>query len=275
MSLEYRFDHRRAVESQLVGRKRNLCWLYFICFILLQLGAVLWCYLNGYLMPLNAQGGAHALSLRGKLDEQALRLAQQVDAMTQLQVRLAATQRAEAIQVASNEVLRDKLMLAETALAESRERLLLYEEVLAPTVGRGLDIQYLAIKRLLIDADGKKLAHERHYQYHLILTNIRGAEALVSGQFNLTLQGKSQGKPQSLPLKALVLMARSGKQTPRADNTFSFKHYQGLEGVIELPDGFTPQRVIIELMPVAGKKVRRQYAWDTFAPVETTTTSKE
>lgn len=276
MSLEYRFEHRNKVESPPARHKRSLCWLYFIVFVLLQIGIASWLYLSGYLTPVNAEGGVQALSLRGKVEEQERLLAKQADEIVRLETRVAGARRAEAIQVTSNEALQDKLVLAETELAESRERLLLYEEVLSPAeAGRGLNIQYLDIKRLLIDAEGKKLAHDRHYQYHLILTNVRGDAVLVDGKFNLTLRGEQQDKPLSLQLKDLMIADRKGKQTVPADNAFSFKHYQGLEGDIELPEGFTPQQVIIELMPVAGKKVRRQYAWDAFVSVKTTTTSKE
>lgn len=276
MSLEYRFDHRVNAELQPAAHKRSLCWLYFILFVLLQLCFVVWLYLSGYLTPVDAKGGVQALSLRGKVEEQERLLAKQADEIARLEARVATVQRSESIQTTSNEVLRDKLVLAETELAESRERLLLYEEVLAPpAVKRGLNVQYLDIKRSLIDAEGKKLAHDRRYQYHLILTNVRGAEALVKGRFDLTLSGEQQGKPLSLPLKDLALTASKGKQAASADNTFAFKHYQGLEGAIELPDDFKPRQITIELIPEMGKKVRRQYAWDAFVSVKKITTSKE
>lgn len=266
MGVEYHFDHRGQVELKPGKPKRSLCWLYFILFILLQAGLGGWLYLNGYLTPVDAVTGMAVPSLRTQLDRQEQQLARQSAEIERLSTRLAAVKRAEAIQSATMEALQKKLVLATTELNESRDRLLLYEEVLSTSSARGLNIQHLDIKQLLIDDAGKKLAHNRHYQYHLILTNVRGETAQVEGQFALSLRGKQQGKTVSLSLDALVIAGRDGQSSELADNAFAFKHYQGLAGNIELPVGFVPEQVIVELLPVSGKKVRRQYDWSVFVP---------
>ncbi|MGB1254732.1 MAG: DUF6776 family protein [Thiolinea sp.] len=273
MSLEYRFDHRGNVELQSGRQKRSLCWLYFLLFILLQLGVATWLYFSGYLTPVDSEGSVQALSLRGKMDEQERLIAKQSQEIVRLESQVATAQRAEAIQSTSNAVLRDKLVLAETELAESREHLLLYEEILSPqSLEKGLNIRYLDIKRLLIDGEGKKLAHDRYYQYHLILTNVRGDDALVKGKFSLSVRGEKDGKSLTLKLKELVA---DNKNKQQSGNRFALKYYQGLEGNIELPEGFKPQQVTIVLIPVAGKKVTRQYSWDAFELAKISTTSKE
>jgi len=279
MSLEYRFDHRGNVELQPTGYKRSLCWLYFLLFILFQLGVLAWLYSSGYLTPADSENSVQALSLRGKMDEQERLLGEQSKEILRLESRAAMAQRSESIQNTANTVLRDKLVLAETELAESRERLLLYEEVLSPqSLAKGLNIQYLDMKRLLIDKNGKKLAHDRYYQYHLILTNVRGDKSQVTGKFDLKIQGQQQGKTLTLPLETLLLKTESSvkhQSSEQVGYAFSLKYYQGLEGKIELPPTFKPEQVIIDLMPVSGKKVTRQYDWNAFQLAKISTTNKE
>lgn len=276
MSLEYRFDRRGNVELQPTGQKRSLCWLYFILFVLLQFAVAAWLYFSGYLTPADSEGSVQAISLRGKMNEQERLIEKQAEEILRLESRTATAQRSEAIQNTSNAALRDKLVLAESELAESRERLLLYEEILAPqSLEKGLNVQYMDMKRLLIDEQGKKLAHDRYYQYHLILTNVRGGDDVVTGKFFLNVRGEKNGKLLTLELKELIADAVGKQQSVKFDHQFSLKYYQGLEGKIELPDGFKPQQVTIVLQPVSGKKVTRQYDWDAFELAKMPTTSKE
>ncbi|MEZ5537449.1 MAG: DUF6776 family protein [Thiolinea sp.] len=267
MALEYRFDHRGNVELQ-NGQSRSYCWLYFLIFILLQLGVAAWLYFSGYLTPTDSEGSVQALSLRGKMDEQERLLNKQADDITRLESQVISAQRSEKIQQAANESLRKQLGVAETALAESRERLLLYEAILQPqSPDKGLNVLHLGIKQLLIDDTGKKLPHDRYYQYYLILTNIRGGsdDSLIEGTFNLKLNGEQNKKQVSLKLQD-IMVNNSREEPDQPFNRFSLKYYQGLEGNIELPEDFVPEQVIVELLPAAeaGKKVTRQFEWNSF-----------
>jgi hypothetical protein len=271
MALEYRFDHRGNVELQ-NGRKRSYCWWYFLIFILLQAGLAGWLYFSGYLTPVDSVGSVQALSLRGKMNEQERLLKIQAENITRLESQFVSAQRSEKIQQVANESLRQQLGAAETALAESRERLLLYEEVLSPqSLEQGLRVLHLGIRQLLIDESGKKLPHDRYYQYHLILTNIRGGndDSLVEGTFNLRLSGTTRGeqnKQVTLTLRD-VMVKTDQEKTDQAVDKFSLKYYQGLEGNIELPEDFVPEKITVELTPAAGKsgkKVTRQYDWNSF-----------
>lgn len=272
MALEYRFDHRGNVELQ-NGQQRSYCWWYFLTFVLLQAGLVAWLYFSGYLTPVDAQGTAQALTLRGKMNEQERLLNKQAEDITRMESQFISARRSEKIQQVANESLREQLGASETALAEARERLLLYEEILSPqSQERGLNVLHLGIKRLVIDEAGKKLPHSRYYQYHLVLTNVRGGndDSLVEGAFNLRFSGtqRSGEDEKSLTLALSDVMVRAGQDSSApADDRFSLKYYQGLEGRVALPEDFVPERVVVELLPdagKAGKKVTRQYDWNSF-----------
>ena len=278
MSLEYRFDHRGNVELQSAPARRSLCWLYFVLFVLLQVGVLVWLYSSGYLTPADSRTSVQAISLRGKMDEQERLLLKQAQAIALLEADVASAQRSESIQTASNTLLREKLELAETELAESRRRLLLYDEILSPeALVVGLNVQHLSIKRLFIDPNGKKLAHDRYYQYHLVLTNVRGSGQAVEGSLNISVLGQLDGKSIALLVNDLLIFSET-EQQKLAAGRFSLKYYQSLEGRFELPQGFVPTSVEVRLLPAPEEKfdrVTKQYAWETFKLLDKSTMSEE
>lgn len=286
MALEYRFDHRGNVELQ-SGHKRSYCWLYFLLFILAQAGLGVWLYINGYLTPVDSENNAQVLSLGSKLNGQEQQLELQAEEIIRLESQFVSARRSEKIQQTANEVLREKLGAAETALGESRERLLLYEEILAPeSLERGLDVRHLDFQQLLIDESGKKLAHDRYYKYHLILTNIRGDndDPLVSGTFSLKLVGKKTDKSGKKSTKNTTLtladikLKTAQEKADQSGNKFSLKYYQGLEGKIELPENFAPEQVVVELVPGSKKsarKVIKKYDWNTVKLANQSPTNEE
>ncbi len=265
MSLEYKIDHRGVAQLQ-TGQKRGYCWPVLLTLLILLLLASIWLFFSGYLTPAGATGGLQALSLRGKMDEQARMLDRQSEQILQLESQAAAAIRSRDVEVSANEVLRRKLSVAETDLAEARGRLLLYEDILSPkALDQGLNITHFAIKARVIDEEGNKLEPDRYYQYHLVLANVRGGETVASGQFELTLSGQQDNKPVTLKLDQLSSGA-TGNTRKASSNTFSLKYYQSIEGQIELPKSFIPVQAVVVLHPAAegSLAVTKTYDWASF-----------
>ncbi|HPQ94161.1 MAG: hypothetical protein KDI44_11070 [Thiothrix sp.] len=259
---EYRFEQRgRNTQVQYYPvYERSRCRWYFLAFVVAEVVVAAWLFFSGYLTPADARDGLQAISLRGKLDEQGRQLERQSQALEALEKQLASSVLSGQIQATANEALRRKLLLAEQALTEARQRLLLYEDILSPeSLEQGLAIQYLGLKQRELDAQGNKLEHGREYQYHLVLANIRGSE-LVEGRVEIRFSGTENGQQKSYSLQALRV-DEGAEQT--ATSNFSLKYYQSLEGYLRLPDAFSPQTVTVELMPQQGKsRVTRKYDWD-------------
>lgn len=262
MSLEYRIDHRGVVQVQ-AARRPSLCWPLLIALLLLLGVIAVWLYQSGYLTPIDSTDGTQALSLRGKMNEQARLLEEQDQQIIKLESQAASAIRSEQVQTTANEALRRRLALLETELADAKDNLLLYEDILSPKdVEAGLSIRYFGLKPRLIDAEGNKLAHERFYQYQLVLANVRGNEAGVSGHYNLEIKGLKAGTKLSLPLS--VLRVKSTEQNQDV-NRFSLKYYQRFEGIIELPPDFTPEQVLVTLRPESGANpITKRYDWQVF-----------
>ncbi|HPE60734.1 MAG: hypothetical protein KDI15_09005 [Thiothrix sp.] len=259
---EYRFEQRGRKDrvQYYPVYERSWCRWYFLAFIVAEVVLAGWLFFSGYLTPADARDGLQAISLRGKLEEQGRQLERQSGSLETLEKQLASSELSAQIQNAANEELRRQLLLAEQGLSEARQRLLLYEDILSPeSLEQGLAIQYLGLKQRELDAQGNKLEHEREYQYHLVLANIRGSE-LVEGRVEIRLSGTENGRQKSYVLQELRV--DEGAEQTATDN-FSLKYYQSLEGYLRLPDAFLPQTVTVELMPQQGKSgVTRKYDWD-------------
>ncbi len=263
MSLEYRIDHRGVVELQAPGKKCRCC-LYLWLLLLVLLGGLAWFFLNNALLVGEVGSGSWpAVSFSSRASEQHL-LEKQKSELIRLEGQAKAAQRAQQIQEVANEELRRKLLLLEGDLVEAKQRLLLYEAILTPRedAPRGLQIQHFGLKVRQLDDEGHTLEAGRFYQYHLVLAHLRGGEAVVSGHFDIRLTGKLNGKDKAFALAELT-RAREDEQTER----FSLKYYLSLEGTLELPEFFIPEKITVILQPdknSGAEKITKTYDWNSF-----------
>lgn len=273
MSLEYRIDHRGVVQLQ-AARQRNYCWPLLILILLLLLVIAAWLYVSGYLTPVDSTNGTQALSLRGKMNEQARLLEEQSQQILKLESQAASATRSEQVQATANEELRRKLGLLETELADAKQNLVLYEDILSPkNLEAGLSIRHFGLKPRLIDTEGKKLEHNNYYQYQLVLANVRGSEANVAGNYKVEIKGLKAGAKASLQLDQVRVKSAEQNQDV---NRFSLKYYQRFEGIIELPPNFIPEQVIVTLLPDTGANpVTKSYDWQSFNLSKKSAASKE
>jgi hypothetical protein len=97
------------------------------------------------------------------------------------------------------------------------------------------------------------------WRYTLTLTQNLNRGAISKGEARVSVEGVSNGRLQSLRWEDLV-------QKPGAPGQpFSFRYFQQLEGSIMLPEGFTPQRVRVQLRS-DGSTVDQAFPWQAPAP---------
>ena len=272
MHLEYKFENRGTVQVRPVGCsvKRNACWYIMIATGVLLLALAGWLFFSGYLTPASATGGIHAVTLRGKMDEQEKLITQQVTTIRELEDKLASAKRGEDVQVAANAELNRKFAAAEADLTVQRDKLALYEEILSPDgLEQGLHLQHFAVKERLVDNDGKRLNGQRLYQYHLVLAHIRGGDAAVKGAYSIIISGKQDGKAASVPHKDVT------PANEKVSTVFEVKHYQSLEGNLVFPKDFVPESVKVKVTLDSGEtpeRLTKSYDWSTFSKISATAT---
>ena len=139
-------------------------------------------------------------------------------------------------------------------IQSQEEELAFYRGIVSPQDGSaGLGIQSLEV----LPAD-----HERRYMLRFVLVQAVVHSRKVTGEVKLQLEGVREGQMASIPVSQLT--AGDG----RYDMAYEFRYFQGLETEFELPVGFEPQRINVEIWPNQAKaeKVYQSFPWVVTSP---------
>ena len=136
-------------------------------------------------------------------------------------------------------------------IQEQRAAIAFYRGIVSPADGnKGLRVQDLKLTR------GKA---EREYHIRLVLVQALQHDRKVSGKVNLTIDGDQDGVEMTYTY-AQLLPAES--ETGWA---YSFRYFQDFDRQVTLPDGFTPQRINIEVQSQTRSiaSIAETYSWTT------------
>jgi len=143
------------------------------------------------------------------------------------------------------------LMSLQAKIQEQRDAIAFYRGIVSPADGKsGLRVQDLTVTR------GKA---EREFNLRLVLVQARQHDRKVSGDVSLSVQGSQDGVETVYTLKQLI--------PADADQgwAFSFRYFQDFDRRLVLPDGFTPERIRVEVRSKTRsiESVDESYAWAT------------
>jgi uncharacterized protein (UPF0335 family) len=132
-----------------------------------------------------------------------------------------------------------------------REELAFYRGIVSSDGHKGISIQTFVVER-----DGPAGA----YRYSLVLTrNMRNGK-VASGTIDLLISGEMDGRIKQLDLKDVSRPASRGL-------SFEFKHFQRLEGRVQLPRGFVPHRVYVKVHTAGDRpsSLEKTFDWSRAA----------
>ena len=165
-----------------------------------------------------------------------------------------------AIAQTSGEIDRETYSRVESNLGDlqakiqaQEEELVFYRGIVSPQDGvAGLRIQSLEV----VPGDG-----ERRYTLRLVLVQAIVHSRRISGDVKLQLEGTRNG--QTATFDVADLAAGDG----RYDMSYAFRYFQGLEAELELPVGFEPQHVNVEIVPSEARAdhVSQSFEWSVAA----------
>ncbi|MCP1728481.1 hypothetical protein J2T60_002481 [Natronospira proteinivora] len=206
--------------------KAHRPWRYRIIIALLfaaALAAVAYAYVRG----LNDGGYFHGESqARMERLEQSLEESREMERALGNQV--AVLERAQEVDQAARETLRQEVMTLQDEIHGLREELAFYRGIVSPEDGQsGLQIQDFAIHTQ---------AEPRTYRYSLTLIQALSHDRQVEGQVSVEIHGRQDGEARVLSLEEI---ASSGNKA------FSFRYFQHLDGRLELPADFEPVEVLV------------------------------
>lgn len=94
------------------------------------------------------------------------------------------------------------------------------------------------------------------FQYRLVLTHVNKDDKVAAGRVAVEIRGRQSGEKQRLTLADLA-------EPESGDLAFNFKHFRRIEGVLQLPDEFSPEEVRVTVFEEGRKKstFSRTYNW--------------
>jgi cell division protein FtsB len=133
----------------------------------------------------------------------------------------------------SYKLVEESLSGLQDKIQEQREAIAFYRGIISPDDGgRGLRVQDLRVSK------GKD---ERIYHVRLVLVQVMQHDRNVKGDVAFSLEGAQDGTAATYTLEQLV-PADQDSEWP-----FSFRYFETFERELVLPDGFTPEKVNIEV----------------------------
>ena len=183
----------------------------------------------------------------------AAELAEEKTANDELRRQLAIGETAAEIDRATYTQVETTLGELQAQIQAQEEELVFYRGIVSPQDRiAGLRIQSLEA----LPSDG-----ERRYLVRLLLVQAIVHSRSVSGAVKLHLEGLQDGEMASLDAADLVA------QGARYDMDYEFRYFQGLEAELELPIGFEPQRMNVEIWPneARAERINQTFEWPAIA----------
>ncbi|PRH81499.1 DUF6776 family protein [Arenimonas caeni] len=177
--------------------------------------------------------------------------ATEAEALTrQLRQNVATLRRSDQISRSANTELQASLAEREEEVSALRADVAFYERLVGATgQRRGLSVHEAVFTQ---EAAGT-------WRYTVTLTQNLNRGAISKGEARVSVEGVSEGRLRTLGWEDL-------KQEPGAPGqAFSFRYFQQLEGSVMLPEGFTPQRVRVQLRS-DGSTVDQAFPWQARNP---------
>ncbi|HEX6259020.1 MAG TPA: DUF6776 family protein [Woeseiaceae bacterium] len=136
-------------------------------------------------------------------------------------------------------------------IQEQRDAIGFYRGIISPDDGgRGLRVQELKLTQ------GKS---DREYHLNLVLVQVMQHERSVKGDVDFSLEGAQDGEIVTYTLQQLI---------PEDEDSawpFSFRYFQNFDRELVLPEGFSPEKVHIEVRSKTKSiaSVKHSFLWQT------------
>ncbi len=143
------------------------------------------------------------------------------------------------------------LVALQQKIQEQQDAIEFYRGIMSPEEGgRGLRVQGVKLSRG---------AEERESVVRLVLVQLLKHDRAVKGDVDLVLEGAQNGEVRSYSLEELV-PANEDSAWP-----FQFRYFQTFDRSLVLPDGFTPERLNVQIRSRTKSvdSVEQTFAWQT------------
>ncbi|MGH8446458.1 MAG: DUF6776 family protein [Solimonas sp.] len=167
----------------------------------------------------------------------------------QLKQQVVYAQRSTEIDTQACDTVRKSLTDLQAETSDLREQVAFYRGIAAPDQARaGVRVQELRLDK---PANRKNV-----YRFFLTLIQSVRHEKRVGGRVELTIVGRSSGSAERR-----IALQELAPDVAR-NLLFSLKYFEEFSGEFQLPDGFTPQRMLVTLVPSSDGAPQTEEGFD-------------
>ena len=221
-------------------------WIFRIGIVVLALVAVYLVFEYGRISA--GYDVVDAANERGALNEHIDTLNDEISALKQ---DIAVLETHREIDRAAYKDVESSLISLQAKIQEQQDAIAFYRGIVSPADGKpGLRVQDLRLTRA---------AQERHFNLRLVLVQAMKHDRKVSGDVAIRVEGNEGGAAKTYALTELL------PADAESDWPFSFRYFQDFDRQIVLPDGFTPERIHVEVRSRTRSisSIEESYAWAT------------
>jgi hypothetical protein len=165
-----------------------------------------------------------------------------------LDAEVAALQRSNQIDQEAMRAVREELKVFQDQQLQLEEELAFYKGIASSgTVKPGLRIHGFELK---------SVQEPGQYRYRFTVSQVLKDFGVTEGKILLNVHGMRGGEVASLSLDEVT-------DDGQDDLKMRFRHFQIVEGILKLPEGFEPDQVVVEVRPENEKleSANRSFAW--------------
>lgn len=145
-------------------------------------------------------------------------------------------------------ILQQEVQSMQDDVYQLKGELAFYQGIMnATSESTGLNIQGIHIE---------SLRQDRRYRLKLVLTHVAKSVKVAAGTLKVSIEGIQDGVSTHLDLHDVAL-------DDALDLSFNFRNFNRIECDLELPVGFSPRSVLVQLQPKGKKqsKLKRIFDW--------------
>ena len=152
--------------------------------------------------------------------------------------------------------LKTDIRLLKDQVAALTEEVTFYKSLMAPSsLAKGLQIA---------DFELRAMDEEGRFTFHLLLTQVETRRDWVQGEATLEVEGRMSetgGSDSATASGQRVLQLTEIGEDDSYPLKFRFRYFQDLTGVINLPRGFEPERIVIKAGKRNAQALSRTFDW--------------
>jgi hypothetical protein len=192
-------------------------------------------------------GGSALKALRAERDGISERLRELETRNQELERQLALLEHSRRIDEQAYAVFKQERSGLQSEIQGLRDELAFYRGIMSPQQNKvGLEAQ---------DFDVEPALGTGRYRYQFVVTQLGRNEQVARGRIELALEGLQDAKTRRLGMAEL-------SPDGAAAIEYRFRYFQAIDGQVQLPEGFIPERVLLKAVPATAPRLPLEWTFD-------------